>query len=529
MIIAAASMIVLLAIGAIVIDLGFSWMLRRQEQNAADAAALAAARWIGPPDSVTKFQPYDAQGDKAACWYAIQNAIFESTNADCDPSLDPDGASIVVNYPPDSTAGRFGGQNGVVQVIISKQHDTFFSRIFGMDKATVTTQAVASRQEGNANTHSLIALDPHGCPSANIHGNAFIHIYPASGVVDPGGYVHVESDCGTALNGNDACSNGTGALKIDGTNANLFAPKTNVVGSCQTTQADEPHGLLDEAASPLGSDPLSGLRFPKPTASTPGETCGPAGPQTAATGSSAKGCGNNPMNWDSDPCPDDPATTEDESDVDCVILEPGVYFGGWKIGTNLRVILNPGIYTIAGGGITIGATGSLQSVIGGGGPAPVLIFNTDNPARAGCPINNDAGCQQRLDLTAGASLALAGLLDNAPCSPVTSPTATDCPFAGLVIWYDGEGSQSAAHSGLITVSGGVELEISGTIYAPTAKVELSGNSSTNTVAAECPMGSSHVAAVQIIAWQWDIGGTGDLCMPYDPSKLLKLQSQGLVH
>ena len=43
LIVTAATLVVLLAIGALVVDLGMSWMLRRQEQNAADPAAIAAA------------------------------------------------------------------------------------------------------------------------------------------------------------------------------------------------------------------------------------------------------------------------------------------------------------------------------------------------------------------------------------------------------------------------------------------------------------------------------------------------------
>ncbi len=35
--------------------------------------------------------------------------------------------------------------------------------------------------------------------------------------------------------------------------------------------------------------------------------------------------------------------------------------------------------------------------------------------------------------------------------------------------------------------------------------------------------------MQIISWDLDLGGTGDLCMPYDPTKLYKLSLQGLVH
>src|SRR5687767_179934 len=59
LVITAASLFVLLAIAAIVVDLGFSWMLHRQEQNAADPAALAAARFIGDQDPVSGNQTFD--------------------------------------------------------------------------------------------------------------------------------------------------------------------------------------------------------------------------------------------------------------------------------------------------------------------------------------------------------------------------------------------------------------------------------------------------------------------------------------
>jgi hypothetical protein len=195
-----------------------------------------------------------------------------------------------------------------------------------------------------------------------------------------------------------------------------------------------------------------------------------------------------------------------------------VYYGGWNIGTRTAVVLEPGIYTIAGGGISIGSTGSLESVDAGGSPAPVLIFNTDNPSN--CPGPN-YGCQQDLDLTAQGTLKIAGLLGNQPCPPVT--TVGGCPYGGMVIWYDGAASQG--YNGEVSIEGGTTLFISGTIYAPKAHVKIEGNSGTN-----CGTGTeTQLASVQIIAWDWDIGGTGDLCMPYDPTELYKLSLQGLVH
>ena len=92
----------------------------------------------------------------------------------------------------------------------------------------------------------------------------------------------------------------------------------------------------------------------------------------------------------------------------------------------------------------------------------------------------------------------------------------------MVIWHDAEGSQEL---GLIDIEGGGTLFISGTIYAPTAIVDIEGHAGTN-----CGTGSeTQKASVQMIAWDSGIGGTGDLCMPYDPTLLYKLTQQGLVH
>lgn len=531
LIITAVAMVILIVIAALVIDLGFSWMLRRQEQNAADPAALAAARFISDADPVTGAQTFDtAQGFAAACAYAKSNNIFEPSNANCDPALDPSGATLTVRYPPDASAGpQLVGQQGYVQVIISKQHPSFFGRIFGQSFATVRTQAIAARKQGSADTASLRVEDPSSCASMKVHGTALLHVYARPGVTEPGGFVYVNSNCASNTSDDD-CDNGTGALKIDGT-AGMWAPKTNVVGSCQST-SDEPHGVLDEAFSAIG-DPLSGLRFPAVSPTGPGQTCGDGGTATTPTGPNAKGCGaGGGPNWrpslDSS-CPGLP------SGYKCVVLRPGIFYGGWTIGSKLRVTLQPGIYVIAGGGITIGATGSLDSLNGGPTPAPVLIFNTDNPAATGCPAAG-AGCQQDMDVTAGGALELRGLLPDAACPPVTAPTATGCPFGNMLFWYDQFGSQSASHAGDLAIEGGTQLYIAGTIYAPTANVSITGNSATNTNDDECPgvdgtqpLPGKTIAAVQIVSWTIDLGGTGDVCMPYDPAQLWKRNNKGLVH
>lgn len=514
LLIAVAAMIVLIGISAVAIDLGFSWMLHRQEQDAADPAALAAARFISDPDPLTQVQTYDAtQGWNAACHYALMNGFFDPGNSACAAA---GGTSMQVMWPPGPTAGSLAGDHGAVQVIITAQHPSFFGRIFGISTATVSTGAVAARQRGNTNTSSLIALKPDGCDTARVRGNSNIHIYPVAGYSGPGGYVQVNSDCGTNTADDDCTTSSQGSLNINGT-ATLEAPKVNTHGGC-TGKTNQPIGPLDEAAAQIG-DPLGSLAFPSWDTSAPGARCGVGAATTTSGGS--QGCGNTGgrINWGISPdaaCPGLP------SGYKCVELDPGVYYGGWDIGTKIRVTLKPGIYVIAGGGISIGATGSLDSLAGASAPAPILLFSTDNPVyAASCPGAGATKCQGSMDITAGADLKLAGLLGNQPCPPVT--TSGGCPYGGMVIWYDGRGSQSANASGEVDIEGGVNMLISGTIYAPRAYVNLVGNANAN-----CGPTAKQVASVQIISWTWDIGGTGDLCMPYDPTKLYKLVQQGLV-
>ena len=150
LLIAVAAMIVLIGIAAVAIDLGFSWMLHRQEQDAADPAALAAARFISDPDPLTQPQTYDAaRGWDAACHYALTNGFFDPGNAACAAA---GGTAMQVLWPPGPTAGSLAGDHGAVQVIITAQHPSFFGRIFGISTATVTTGAVAARQRGTTNT-----------------------------------------------------------------------------------------------------------------------------------------------------------------------------------------------------------------------------------------------------------------------------------------------------------------------------------------------------------------------------------------
>jgi hypothetical protein len=486
MIIVALSMIVLLGIAALVIDLGLSWIMRRDEQNAADPAAIAAARYIEDADY--------SKMVTAACFYAQQNGFFEG-DAGCADALLPANKDLEVLWPPSGPhAGPFAGRPEMVLVVIRDQHPSFFGRMFGQEFASVATGAVAARETQSANSNSLVALDPDSCAAGHIHGNGTVIIEPVvnpgTGTPYSGGYVHVNSGCGGPPY-DTACGSGSAGIKKSGNAGSLLqAPHVYVHGTCQVAGGtmDSP---LTEGAPQIG-DPMASLRGPLQEDYPAGQCPRPNGTYQEMTPSSA-GC---------------------QVNRNSVTLTPGVYWGGWKFsGNGTQVTLQPGIYIIAGGGIDQAGASTIDTVgDGGGNPARVLIFSTDNTMDPACSddiatarsggTGYEARCVQGAIKMAGQSSMLLAGLDSGP-------------WRGLLIWQDGKGSIPTQP---IDLAGQGALRLSGTMYAPKAHVKIIGNGE-----------DTGILAIQIISWTWEIGGNGDLYMPYDPTELYRITQRGLVH
>ena len=469
LVIFAGGLLLLMAIAALVIDLGFVFMLRRHEQNAADPGAIAAARHIPTADTV--------QMRQAACFYARENGFFPDPNTNCVTALDPAGTRLTVNYPP--TTGDFSGQFDKVEVVISRSNDSFFAGVLGLPRFAVTTSAVAAFSDGNSNGSSLIALDKSGaCATGKIHGTGDVNIFPLVPGTE-GGYIHVNSTCATGPPDSACSTSGSGALMVDGTSS-VTSPHTYITGTCKA-QSGDVIGPISEGAVQIG-DPLAEIAHAPPQIPTypiGAGRCGPTGIVTAPTGPNSGGC----------------KFTKDET----IVLLPGVYYGGWDIGSKVTVELapdpagGPSIYIIAGGGIKLTASGAITSVQGGAGaPAPVLFFNTDNPATG-------TG-QGNIDFTATSTLKLRAIDSG--------------PYRGILIWNDGFGSNADSE---ISLGGQTNLDIGGTIYNPMGHVKMEGGS-----------GVGSVAAVQIIANTFDVGGNSTLSMPYDPAGLYQFDRKGLV-
>ena len=472
LVIFAGGLVTILVIAALVIDVGFTFIIRREEQNAADPGAIAAARFI----------PSGNYGEMvgAACFYAQQNGFFSNapgypTNTGCVPANDPFATTLTVNWPPSAGAGTFAGSLGKVEVILGRQHHSFLAGIVGITRIGVASSAVAAFDDGPSNSSSLIALDDTGaCSTGKTHGTGDITIHPVVPGTD-GGYIHLNSTCASGSPDGACTTSGTGALNIDGSGT-VTAPHTYVVGTCKASGILNPPGSLTEGSVVIG-DPLSELKPPSFGMPNPGAECGVGtGDFTTPTGPGAGGCkftGSGTYN-----------------------LVPGVYYGGMDISSHVDLVLAPGIYVIAGGGIKLTGGGSIQSVTGMSGiPAPVMFYNTDNPATG-------TG-QSDLDFTATGALRLRAIDTG--------------PYKGILIWNDGKGSNPDAG---ISLGGQTTLDIAGTIYSPKGLVKMEGGSGVG--------GATNTASIQIIAWQFDVGGNSNLDMPYDPNQLYQFPEKGLV-
>ena len=499
----AGSLIVLLLIAALVVDAGFVFWIHRQEQNAADPGALAAARYIrypGPTADMDKMF-------RAACFYARQNGYFKAatdntnTSTGCVGANDDAGTTLNVHYPPSVGGGEYAGRPGFVEVALTSIHHTYFGGVIGLGQIPVTSAAVAAFNQGDSNSNSLVALKRGDCSTAAstlmVTGNSTVTIQPVAPGT-PGGYIMVDSACAPPTDATpNACGGGPGGFDIGG-GGTVTAPAAYVVGSCFKHGSGPPpaFGSVTEGA-PYYADPLAGLIGPP--GSGPGAFCQPLG-RNLVPGDS--GC--------------------EYKTAGPFTLSPGVYYGGIKVSTTKPVLnLTPGIYIMAGGGFTPN-NGEIDSAAG-----DILIYSTDVAQYYGQSCTTTAPsaqnyCQQDIFINGQAKINLQGLnLD--PCPPVSS---TGCPYVGMLFWQDSRASLALSPTGSrIVINGGSNLKLSGTIYNPGGEVQLNGGSSST----GCSGTNQNCAAVQIISSTIKINGGAGLTMPYDPTKLYHLDNQGLVH
>ena len=288
------------------------------------------------------------------------------------------GVSVTVNSPPAS--GYYTGDSTAVEVLISQTVKTLFLALAGSSSATVQARAVAHQGPG---TGCIFALDASAAGAFSVSNGATVQ---ASG-------------CGVVVDSTSAQ-----ALTVTG-GAKASAASFSVAGSYSITNGGSANPLptAHAAAQP---DPLAYVAAP-------------------SVGSGCLQTNYNP-GWTPPP----------------LVLNPGIYCGGIRLGNGNTVIFNPGTYILKGGGLSIGG-GVNASGTG------VTFYNTQGGGFNFQPI----------------------ALDNGTTINFSAPTTG--PLAAMLFFQD-RGISAATG---ISLAGGANLTLNGALYFPGSAFSCSNGAS----------------------------------------------------
>ena len=456
----AGSLVVLFLIAALAFDVGMTFLERRDQQNGADAAALAGARYVASSSNYSGSCAGGAGNAAvvAACQVALAND-FDNSAAD---------ENVFVHIPP--VDGQYRGFPGFVQVRIDATRSAIFAGVMGRTNWAVGANAVAANQPGITYSFGMLALDPDACKAIQISG---------SGVVNANSNVQSNSTGAECGDPDDFGLSRTGSGVL-----NLTAPDA-VCRSAGDIQ-DQGSGSMTCARAPYSfalPDPLANLPAPpKPLAS--------ATPALVPVGHSP-----NSSQWP-DWCPGTTSTTKpfDETknkpcEVDKAwIFGPGIYPGGISVkGPNAVAYLLPGIYWLGGGGFSTSNNGTVISVAAG---ATASTLATCHGNRGACAAAGGVLLYNASSATAPAgSINLGGGGANLKLLPYEYPLGAST--IDLAVFQARDVCANVEFNG----SDSNASEVRGIVYVPCGQVVVNG-------------GDSIFNVDQVIAGTFKINGSG---------------------
>lgn len=240
LVIIALVMFGLVGISGLAIDGSRAYSDRRQAQNAADTAAMAAALSYIRNEDVNLMK--EVSKSRAASNGYNNNG---STN------------TVEVNYPPDEHApDPYVGNDEYVQIIITSHLGTLLGRVVGIEQVTNTVQAVArltpSKNESMFGGNALVSLNKTACSSLNYQGGASLTV--------KGSGIFSNSNCTSTSNGAFNTNTGSGSVNVPClTSVGTITTGTNTKLNTNGCQHSEDESLQVE-------DPYAIFPFPNRTA-----------------------------------------------------------------------------------------------------------------------------------------------------------------------------------------------------------------------------------------------------------------------
>lgn len=153
LVIFAGGLVLILAIAALVFDVGQNLLDRRTEQNVSDAAALAGARYVHTAAYTyhggCSAAPAGMPAVTAACSLAADSGYVDGQA----------GRTVRIDLPP-VVPSTFSGLPGYIEVQIGNTRPSFFAGILGLRTQKTAALGVATNDSDIALPYSLLALDP---------------------------------------------------------------------------------------------------------------------------------------------------------------------------------------------------------------------------------------------------------------------------------------------------------------------------------------------------------------------------------
>ena len=456
LIIIALAAIALFGITGLAIDGSTKFSDRRHAQNAADSAVLAAALvkvnglTAGQTDSVCST---NSGWTNSSFCLDIINAAWDRAEENGYQGLIPD--SVDVYSPPIS--GSYAGNSSYIQVIITSYVDTSFSRVLGINQTRNTVEAVALVRDGGVlgDGAMLISYDPHpSCGSGSGSGGGSVDVSGTSEINLNGGgiFLNSQESCGYATN----CTE----LNITGGSINSAAPLDNIDQDGCTTQAPENHNQ-DPVAIP------DDVYFPD----VPPECNIPA----TVTQLKADVPGD-PGEW---------------------LIHPGYYEEfppTTLVDKKQHIYMASGVYCIDPEGP------SKESDLSWSPVDFVSLNGSTDPSENKWHAHNPDGVT--LYIKSGGGFTI-----NAN-NPTYLDAATTGDYQGYLIVL--EGNHTSIEN--CSITGGANVDINGTIFAPYCDITVNGGSS-----------STATINAQLIGWDLKITGTAVINFNYDPDNAVNIK------
>ena len=497
-------LVVLLGFGALVYTGAQALVLRRQLQNAGDAAALAAANLLIIKDGCS------ASGDggppRAEIVAAAKSAV--TTNF---PGYNL--SNVNVSCPTTKL-------NAAVKVALSDTGPSYF----GMQGLAAATSSTAVNGQVVDQDYAVILLDPSnlswgsqydGCASFLVNGGITLTFEKK---------VIVDSKCTLADSNNGAVKALNAGFQMNFING----AEMRIGGEYAANTFGHINPTPTQHFRPLISDPLSGLLTPDVYLSNG------SGASLPARDMSTTGTG---LCKNQDPC----------------ILPPGTYSGGMAAqgGSGpTTLLLRPGVYYVGGGGFKLkSASARIISI-------PDSTTLSDAQAKTqfrtnlseaqiiqnwlnNCPLNGTHCGVMIYNAPSGSSWVTSGgnadevsngsqgvVLLRAYNAAIDEIPANRAPFAtynGLVIWQARTPAPTAsAPQPAISMAGGACVIMSGTVYARGGQITFGGSS--------CGSGGGGATAttLQFVVWDLTLSGNNDFYFAYQKNLFAAPLQYGLI-